>query len=88
MTTEKKVGWLIGLFLIVLAALALLFFLRVQPMRSYLKETAGELRNTLKDMNCRIYMLEKYPTVPVNELPPRPDPCPPGPPGLVPKDPP
>jgi hypothetical protein len=56
-------------------------------LRGYLKESTTDLRKRLTDMDCRIWMLGVYPT---DQHPystkPRPSPCPPGPPSLVPKD--
>ena len=46
-----------------------------------LKQHARDVRKALDDLDCRVYMLEK-------KLTTRPSPCPPGPPGTVPKDPP
>lgn len=46
-----------------------------------LKQHARDVQKALDDLNCRVYMLEQ-------KLTTRPAPCPPGPPGTVPKDPP
>jgi hypothetical protein len=89
MTIQSKVNWLIGLVVVLIALVALLFFGRVQPMRGYLKETAVELRRTLNNMNCNIWMLGRHPTIQhPYDTQTKPQLCPPGPPGLVPKDPP
>ena len=46
-----------------------------------LKQHARDVQKALDDLDCRVHMLEK-------KLTTRPSPCPPGPPGTVPKDPP
>jgi hypothetical protein len=46
-----------------------------------LKQHTRDVRGALDDLNCRVHMLEQ-------KLTTRPSPCPPGPPGTVPKNPP
>jgi hypothetical protein len=58
-------------------------------LRGNLKQNTQDLRKVLNDMNCRIWMLGEYPLLKhPYDTQPRPTPCPPGPPGTVPKDPP